>query len=76
MAQKSDEVRDFSKIGLEIMSSNVYIFGGEWSAALALSAIYPFRGCDGSFVFCFVPVYPSLQKSEVLPSPSFCKMRS
>lgn len=42
---------DFSKIGLGIMSSKVYIFGGEWSAALALFAIYPFLGCDGFFVF-------------------------
>lgn len=67
---------DFSKIRLGIMGSKVYIFGGEWSAALALSAIYPFLGCDGFFVFCFVPVYLSLQKSEVLPSSSFCKMRS
>ena len=67
---------DFSKIGLEIMSSNVYSFGGEWSAAQALFAIYPFQGCDGFFVFCFVSVYLSFQKSEVLPSPSFCKMRS
>lgn len=67
---------DFSKIELEIMSSKVYLFGGEWSAALALSAIYQFQGCDGFFVFCFVPVYPSFQKSEVLPSPSFCKIRS
>ena len=67
---------DFSKIELEIMSSKVYLFGGEWSAAPTLSAIYPFLGCGGFFVFCFVPVYPSFQKSEVLPSPSFCKMRS
>ena len=51
---------DFSKIGLGIMSSIVYIFGGEWSAALALSAIYPFLGCGGFFVFCFVSVYPPL----------------
>ena len=67
---------DFSKIGLGIMGSKVYIFGGEWSAAATLSTIYPFLGCDGFFVFCFVPVYPSFQKSEVLPSPSFSKMRS
>ena len=42
---------DFSEIGLEIMSSKVYLFGGEWSATPTLSAIYPFLGCGGFFVF-------------------------
>ena len=51
---------DFSKIELEIMSSKVYLFGGEWSAAPTLSAIYPFLGCGGFFVFSFFPVLLSL----------------
>ena len=59
---------DFSKIELEIMSSKVYLFGGEWSAALALSAIYPFRGCDGFFVFLRRPglSFPSKVRSPPL----------
>ena len=59
---------DFSKIELEIMSSNVYLFGGEWSAAPTLSAIYPFRGCDGFFVFLRRPglSFPSKVRSSPL----------